>query len=195
MSVRLFVSNLSYDVTEADLREYFSAVGPVSYLSVPTDRETGRPRGFAFIEFSDRAQATEAIRRFNNQPFMGRPLVVNEARPREDRPREDRPPSSAPSRPALPRSDSASDYSPPETASGGKPSRNFGPDATPRRNRNKGKGGAKSERGPKGPMRERVTGQFYGGDDGDDGDDDFGGEELQDYKDDWEDEANDEHKV
>ncbi len=192
MSVRLFVSNLSYDVTEADLREYFSAVGPVSYLSVPTDRETGRPRGFAFIEFSDHAQATEAIRRFNNQPFMGRPLVVNEARPREDRP-----PSSAPSRPPLSRPDSAPDYSPPDPAApSGKPSRNFGPDATPRRNRNKGKGGAKSERGPKGPMRERVTGQFYGGDDGDDGDDDdFGGEDLHDYKDDWEDEANDEHRV
>jgi RNA recognition motif-containing protein len=191
MSVRLFVSNLPYDVTEAELREYFSAVGSVSFLSLPTDRETGRPRGFAFIEFGDRAQAEEAIRRFNNQSFMGRPLVVNEARPREDRP-----PSSAPFRPAVSRPDASLDRSPPEAAApNSKPSRNFGPDATPRRNRNKGKGGAKSDRGPKGPMRERVTGQFYGGDDGDDEDDDFGGEDFHDYKDDWEDEADVENKV
>lgn len=191
MSVRLFVSNLPYDATEAELREYFSAVGSVAYLSLPTDRETGRPRGFAFVEFSDRAQAEEAIRRFNNQLFMGRPLVVNEARPREDRPPSSAP-SRPPSRPPLSRPDSPVDsFSPDSTAPSSKPSRNFGPDATPRRNRGKGKGGAKSDRGPKGPMRERVTGQFYGGDDGDDGDDDFGGEDFHDHKDDWEDEAND----
>jgi cold-inducible RNA-binding protein len=71
MAVRLFVGNLPYSATEAELREHFSAVGSVSYISLPTDRETGRPRGFAFIEFNDPAQAQEAIRRFNNQPFKG----------------------------------------------------------------------------------------------------------------------------
>ena len=86
MPVRLFVGNLPYNVTEAELREHFSAVGPLSYLSLPTDRESGQLRGFAFVEFNDRAQAEEAIRRFNNQLFKGRPLAVNEARPREDRP-------------------------------------------------------------------------------------------------------------
>src|SRR2546423_251506 len=98
MPVRLFVGNLPYNATEAELREHFSAVGPVSYLSLPTDRETGQPRGFAFIEFNDRAHAEEAIRRFNNQSFKGRPIAVSEARARESRP-----PGSAPTRPSGPR--------------------------------------------------------------------------------------------
>src|SRR5215472_6227199 len=85
MSVRLFVGNLPYSVTETALREHFSAIGPLSYVYLPVDRETGKPRGFAFVEFSERAQAEEAIRRFNNQAFMGRPLAINEAREREDR--------------------------------------------------------------------------------------------------------------
>lgn len=83
MPVRLFVGNLPYDTTEAELREYFSAVGTLSFAQVAMDRETGRARGFAFIEFVDAAQAEEAIRRFNNQPFKNRPLAINEARPRD----------------------------------------------------------------------------------------------------------------
>ncbi|MHB8766406.1 MAG: RNA recognition motif domain-containing protein, partial [Deferrisomatales bacterium] len=83
MSVRLFVGNLPYDVTEAELSALFSAVTAPSYVRVPTDRETGKPRGFAFVEFHERAQAEEAIRRFHQQVFKGRPLAVNEARPRE----------------------------------------------------------------------------------------------------------------
>src|SRR3982751_4447186 len=98
MAVRLFVGNLPYTATEAELREHFTAVGPLSYIYLPTDRETGKPRGFAFIEYNDRSQAEEAIRRFNNQPFKGRPLAVNEARAKEDRP-----PSGAPQRPSEPR--------------------------------------------------------------------------------------------
>ena len=93
MAVRLFVGNLPYDATEADLREHFSAVGPLSYVYLPTDRETGKPRGFAFIEYADRAQAEEAIRRFNNQLLKGRPIAVNEARAKEDRPRTGAPPT------------------------------------------------------------------------------------------------------
>ena len=74
MSVRLFVGNLPYDATEADLREHFSAVAPLSYIYLPLDRETGKPRGFAFIEYSERSHALEAINRFNSQMFKGRPL-------------------------------------------------------------------------------------------------------------------------
>ena len=85
MAVRLFVGNLSYGTTEADLRTYFGAVAPPSQVVLPVDRETGRPRGFAFVEFLDRAHAEEAIQRFNGQPFNGRPLAVSEARAREDR--------------------------------------------------------------------------------------------------------------
>ena len=85
MAVRLFVGNLSYATTEADLRAHFGAVAPPSQVVLPVDRETGRPRGFAFVEFIDRAHAEDAIQRFNGQVFNGRPLAVSEARAREDR--------------------------------------------------------------------------------------------------------------
>ncbi len=85
MAVRLFVGNLAYSTTEADLRTYFGAVAPPSQVVLPVDRETGRPRGFAFVEFIDRAHAEQAIKQFNGQPYNGRPLAVSEARAREDR--------------------------------------------------------------------------------------------------------------
>jgi cold-inducible RNA-binding protein len=85
LAVRLFVGNLSYNTTEADLRTYFGAVAPPSQVVLPVDRETGRPRGFAFVEFIDRTHAETAIQRFNGQMFNGRPLAVSEARAREDR--------------------------------------------------------------------------------------------------------------
>jgi RNA recognition motif-containing protein len=85
LAVRLFVGNLSYSTTEADLRTYFGAVAPPSQVVLPVDRETGRPRGFAFVEFIDRTHAEQAVQRFNGQPFNGRPLAVSEARAREDR--------------------------------------------------------------------------------------------------------------
>jgi RNA recognition motif-containing protein len=77
---------MPYGATEADLRAHFSAVGAPSQIVIPVDRDTGRPRGFAFVEFLDRAMAEQAISRFNQQPFMGRSLSVSEARPREERP-------------------------------------------------------------------------------------------------------------
>ena len=77
MPVRLFVGNLPYDATEEDIRAHFSTAGNVLNVFVPLDRETGRKRGFAFVEFNDNAQAQEAIRLFNSQPFKGRPLAVN----------------------------------------------------------------------------------------------------------------------
>src|SRR5512139_1865068 len=86
MSVRLFVGNLPYDVTEPDLREFFSSIGPLSTVIIPVDRETGKRRGFAFVEFSDPAQAEEASRKLNNQSFRGRNITINEARARENRP-------------------------------------------------------------------------------------------------------------
>src|SRR4029453_8279822 len=86
MPVRLFVGNLPYDATEEDIRAPFSTAGTVLNVFVPLDRETGRKRGFAFVEFNDSAQAQEAIRLFNSQPFKGRPLAVNEARAKEARP-------------------------------------------------------------------------------------------------------------
>lgn len=85
MAVRLFVGNLSYSTTEADLRTYFGAVAPPSQVVLPVDRETGRPRGFAFVEYLDRGHAETAIQRFNGVAFNGRPLAVSEARAREDR--------------------------------------------------------------------------------------------------------------
>jgi RNA recognition motif-containing protein len=162
MAIRLFVGNLPQNVTEAELREHFSTVGPISYLSLPTDRETGRQRGFAFIEFREPAQAEEAIRYFNNKSFKGNSLAVKEARAREDR---------GPSRPAFSRTISPEE-SPPASPSGTRPNPNFGPDASPHRTRGKAKNRLNSERASKGPMREVVRGQFFGEHDDDDDDDD-----------------------
>src|SRR5262245_441877 len=166
MGIRLYVGNLPFNVTEAELREHFSIVGPLSYLSIPTDRETGKQRGFAFVEFKDRAQADEAIRRFNNQTFQGKSLSVNEARPRTESPR------AAPIRPLVPRPSSAAEAEPADPP-GNKPGRNLGPDKPSRHGRGKAKGEFKAERGPKGPMREIVRGRFFGeiGDDEEDYDD------------------------
>src|SRR5215510_9428049 len=87
MGFRLFVGNLPYDTTEDEIRNHFSPVGQLSYVSIPLDRETGKKRGFAFVEFVQASQAEAAIRQFNNQPFKGRPLAVNEARAKESGPR------------------------------------------------------------------------------------------------------------
>jgi cold-inducible RNA-binding protein len=86
VAVRLFVGNMPYGATDADLRSHFAQVGEPSQIVIPVDRETGRPRGFAFVEYLDRGLAEQAIERFNQQPFMGRSLSVSEARPREERP-------------------------------------------------------------------------------------------------------------
>jgi len=166
LPVRLFVGNLSYDATEADLRELFAAVGQPTRIMVPVDRETGRPRGFAFVEFPEREVAEEAIRRFNLHGFKGRPLAVSEARPREEG--GSRPPSGFAPRPAsggfAPRPGR-----PMEPGGIGAPSRgdrNFGPPAPPRRARGgPGKRQQYKEKGPKGPIREKTTGRFYNVDD------------------------------
>ena len=81
----IYVGNLSYNATEDDLRQAFAQFGDVASVSVIKDRETGRPRGFAFVEMPDEAQAKEAIENVNNTEIAGRRVTVNEARPREDR--------------------------------------------------------------------------------------------------------------
>src|SRR5438046_381769 len=83
MSVRLFVGNLPYDASEDEIRQHFATAGTLASVFIPVDRETGRKRGFAFVEFNVAADAQEAIRLFNNQPFKGRALAVNEARAKE----------------------------------------------------------------------------------------------------------------
>ena len=83
--VRLFVGNLPYQATEEDLRTHFSQFGKPTQIVRPLDRETGRARGFAFVEFAERSAAEEAIRKLDGQLLMGRPLAVSEARAREDR--------------------------------------------------------------------------------------------------------------
>lgn len=91
MSVRLFIGNLPYSATEADLRALFADVAEPQQVVLPTDRETGRPRGFAFVDFAEREHAEQVITRYNGQPYKGRPLAVSEARAREDRPSGPRP--------------------------------------------------------------------------------------------------------
>jgi RNA recognition motif-containing protein len=83
MSKKLYVGNLAFGSTADDLRDLFSQYGSVTDASVVMDRETGRSRGFAFVEMSDGVD--EAIEACNGMEFQGRTLTVNEARPREDR--------------------------------------------------------------------------------------------------------------
>ena len=165
MAVRLFVGNLSYTTTESDLRTYFGAVAPPSQVVLPVDRDTGRPRGFAFVEFTDRAHAEEAIQRFNGQVFSGRPLAVSEARAREDRgpgaPRPGGPPGPRPG---------GFDTRPPSSFGGPRGfdapgaaaparSRNFGPDAKPQRGGPKAK--KKEGERPRGPIPLKATGRSF----------------------------------
>jgi RNA recognition motif-containing protein len=85
MSNKLYVGNLSFRVTREDLQEHFAAAGAVESANVVYDRETGRSRGFGFVEMADEDAANAAIAQFNGQEYDGRNMVVNEARPREDR--------------------------------------------------------------------------------------------------------------
>jgi cold-inducible RNA-binding protein len=170
LAVRLFVGNLAYSTTEADLRSYFGAIAPPSQVVLPVDRETGRPRGFAFVEFLDRAHAEQAIQRFHGQVFNGRPLAVSEARAREDRgPGGPRPGGFSGPRPGggfAPRSPGFGGPRPFDYGSAAQPpnrSRNFGPDAKPQR------GGAKNKKKdadkPRGPIPLKNTGRSFSLDD------------------------------
>ena len=179
MSVRLFVGNLPYDTTETDLREFFSSIGPLSTVIIPTDRDTGKRRGFAFVEFSDPAQAAEASRQLNNQPLKGRAIAINEARARESRPntgpggRSGYPMRSAgvdrggrpgfAKRPSTGGNNFAANSDQSERSSRAeRRNRNFKPNAKPARKRRPNHGPRGEMAGKRGPIRERVGGQFFG---------------------------------
>ncbi len=170
MAVRLFVGNMPYGATEADLRAHFATVGEPSQVVIPVDRETGRPRGFAFVEYNERPLAEAAVVKFNQQPFMGRSLSVSEARPREERG------PGGPPRPGGgfggPRPGGAGGFTPraPGGFGGPRGAGGFGPPPTGDRARNFGPPKKKSagtekrwenkERGPKGPIKERFSGRM-----------------------------------
>ncbi|HJR09574.1 MAG TPA: RNA-binding protein [Pyrinomonadaceae bacterium] len=85
MSMKLYVGNLSFQTSSDDLQQLFAQAGTVESASVVEDRETGRSRGFGFVEMSSAEEGAKAIEQFNGKEFNGRNLTVNEARPREDR--------------------------------------------------------------------------------------------------------------
>jgi RNA recognition motif-containing protein len=169
VAVRLFVGNMPYGATEADLRSHFASVGEPSQVVIPVDRETGRPRGFAFVEYNERPLAEAAVVKFNQQPFMGRSLSVSEARPREERG------PGGPPRPGGgfggPRPGGGFTPRPPGGGFGGpRGGGGFGPPPMGDRARNFGPPKKKSagsekrwenkERGPKGPIKERFSGRM-----------------------------------
>ena len=81
----LYVGNLSYEVGQEDLSSIFAEYGSVKQVQLPTDRETGRPRGFGFVEMGTQAEEDAAIEALDGAQWMGRALKVNKAKPREDR--------------------------------------------------------------------------------------------------------------
>jgi cold-inducible RNA-binding protein len=85
MGTKLYVGNLSFRTTSEELKDAFAAAGTVESASVIEDRDTGRSRGFAFVEMATPEEAAAAIEQFNGKDFGGRNLTVNEAKPREDR--------------------------------------------------------------------------------------------------------------
>ena len=85
MQKRLYIGNINFKVTEADLEDLFSQAGQVVSTRLITDRLTGKPRGFGFVEMATEEEAEKAIEMFNGNNFMERELVVNEARARENR--------------------------------------------------------------------------------------------------------------
>ena len=86
MATKLFVGNLPFSVSEKDLQDCFAQAGAVVSVSIMQDRNTGRSRGFAFVEMNTQAEAEAAIGQFHGKEFQGRALTVNVARPREERP-------------------------------------------------------------------------------------------------------------
>jgi len=173
MSVRLFVGNLPYSATEADIRQHFGTIGDPIQVVIPTDRDTGRPRGFAFVDYEDRGVAERAIQQLHGQPFKGRPLSVSEARPREARPpagaggfSSPRPPmGGGPPRPPMggaPSGDVGPYRQPRSGGGGGDSNRNFGPNKPP-----KGRGGSNfsksrnQEGKARGPLKERLSGRMF----------------------------------
>ncbi len=173
MSARLFVGNLPFDVTENDLKEFFAPAGPLSHIFLPVDRETGKKRGFAFVEFAEDAQAAEALRRFNNQQFKGRPLALSEARARESRPH-----AAQDARSRVPRLSDAYDAGSSMDAGVGRRERR-GRSNVRRHGKPGGHGGRFDDSARRGPRRERAGGRVFGLDADDiDENEDFTDEEV-----------------
>lgn len=84
MNTKMYVGNLSFDATEQDLRDLFGSHGEVTEVFIPTDRESGRPRGFAFVTMESADAMNDAIEALNGNEFQGRALVVNEAKPQSN---------------------------------------------------------------------------------------------------------------
>ena len=82
--MKIYVGNLSYEVTEEDLRQEFGAFGEVTSANIITDRDSGRPKGFGFVEMASKSEAEDAITGLNGKTLKDRTVVVNEARPRTD---------------------------------------------------------------------------------------------------------------
>ncbi|MEZ5292532.1 MAG: hypothetical protein R2745_15735 [Vicinamibacterales bacterium] len=190
--VRLFIGNLPYNATEDDIRSHFATVAQPTQIVRPLDRETGRARGFAFVEYGERTHAEEAIKRFDGQLFMGRPLAVSEARAREDRgPSGPRPGGYGGPRPGGgmggPRPGGFSPRPPGEGGYGSRPGgfrgpgggegagaqsdaaiarqSRFGPPAPPKGKKGPKAGFQQKERGPRGPIPTKFTGRVFGLDD------------------------------
>ncbi len=89
MSKKLFIGSLSWDTNDDSLKAHFASIGPVASAKVITDRDSGRSKGFGFVEFDNDEDGTKAIEQLNDSELDGRKIVVNEARPREERPRRD----------------------------------------------------------------------------------------------------------
>lgn len=87
MATKLFVGSLSWNTTSEELNNFFATVGTVVSANVITDRDSGRSKGFGFVEMSSEEEAKKAIEELNGKELDGRPITVNEARPKEDRPR------------------------------------------------------------------------------------------------------------
>lgn len=88
--INIYVGNLSYQASEQELRELFAAYGDIVRVSIVKDRDSGRSKGFGFVEMEDNSAGLRAIDALNGKDLGGRPLKINEARPREDRPRNSR---------------------------------------------------------------------------------------------------------
>ena len=82
--MKIYVGNMSFDTSEDDLRKAFEAYGQIDSVTIITDRDTGRPKGFGFVEMSNDTEARAAMDSLNEKDFMGRTLKVNEARPRTE---------------------------------------------------------------------------------------------------------------
>ena len=89
MATNLFIGSLAYSTNDESLKAFFETIGEVKSARVATDRDTGRSRGFGFVEFADEANNQKAIDELNGKELDGRAINVNEARPKEDRPRRD----------------------------------------------------------------------------------------------------------